>query len=175
MTNILIEKLSEDIVLKEAQIMKCLYIYNESISESLPNHVFAKRADWEEVISESIMNWNSCELLISKNKEIIGFYLGVGNSLSKMSLLQLFAIDKNYQGNGYGRVLLEHYLDTVDSLGLTNKVTYAKKEMKDTLKFYQKIWGKIDFNNQLIDEYGDSIVKISFNKRPIKVARFKNN
>jgi len=171
MKNILITKLDENNDTRESQITKCIDIYNQSMSESFANHVFANREDWNEIVEETTVNWNSCNLLLTENKEVIGFYLSVGNYSAKMGLLQLFAIDTNYQGKGLGRGLLEHCLDEMDNLGFINKITFAKKEMPETLKFYQKIWGKIDFNNHLTDEYGDSIVKINFNKRPKKNNR----
>lgn len=168
MRNISIIKLDENNDIRESQITKCIDIYNQSMSDSFANHIFANREDWTEIIEEATVNWNSCNLLSTDNKELIGFALSVGNYSANIGLLQLFAIDTNYQGEGLGRGLLEYCLDEMDNLGFINKITFAKKEMDKTLKFYQKIWGKIDFNNHLTDEYGDSIVKINFNKRPKK-------
>jgi GNAT superfamily N-acetyltransferase len=166
-----ITKLSENRDIANNQIQGCIDIFNKSMNENFPNHFFIERKDWDEIINEPNVDWHSCRLLIEENK-LIGFYLNVGNSLAKMGLLQLFAIDSNHQGKGLGRILLEDCLDEMDNFGCTNKIAFAKREMPETLKFYQKIWGKIDFNNNITDEYGDSIVKINFNKRQKKL--FKN-
>ncbi len=156
----------------EESVFDCIDLYNESIEEDFSKHIHAELKDWNEVLENDGVDW-SCWKVLLKEELIIGFYLLVGNNKTKKGLLQLFAIDKNYQGQGLGKILLEDCLDQMDRYGCEHKIAFAKREMKKTIGFYQKVWGRVDFNKNMLDEYGDPIVEISFNRRPKQTTKLK--
>lgn len=164
-TDIQILELDTENLNNQDKVNLCLDIYNNSIGDKFLPHVPAYIKDWYEVLDNKGVDWNCWKVLVSESK-IIGFYLLVGNVNSKKGLLQLFAIDTNFQGNGFGRLLLEDCLNKMDELECKYKIAFAKRDMKDTIAFYQKVWGKVDFNKNMLDEYGDHIVEINFNRRP---------
>lgn len=150
------------------EIYTCLDIYNNSIQDKFIQHVPSYLKDWNEVLDNSFVDWSCWKVLVSEEK-IIGFYLLVGNLNAKKGLLQMFAIDSNFQGHGFGRLLLEDCLNTMDEFNCKYKIAFAKREMKDTIAFYQKVWGRVNFNKNMLDEYGDHIVEINFNRRPKRI------